>query len=114
MGLIPTNPGARLFLFVFFGFLIASFTYYLGTIKTQINAPDEIKLTDVKVSYVPETEEIVFINKKDNTMRNILSKEVVIAVFSLKATNIQQDYLASSGQGTKSGASVKADASKKK
>ena len=60
-------------------------------VSTQPDAK-EIQLTEIKVAWVPETEQVYFIDRKTNKVTSTLSKEVTTAVFSLKASAIQTDF----------------------
>jgi len=51
----------------------------------------DISLADVQVAWVPESEQIVFLDRKTNVVTK-LSKDVVFAIFSLKMASMQQEF----------------------
>jgi hypothetical protein len=53
---------------------------------------NQVQLTEIMVAWVPETEQVYFIDRKTNKVTFALSKEVTTAVFSLKASAIQTDF----------------------
>ena len=103
MGFLPEKPNLRLFAFVVIGIFAVCFCYYIGTITSMrvVELPQQINLADVKVAYVPETEEVVILDRKTTVVKYVLSKEVTVAIFTLKSTSIQQNYL-NAGQDSKS------------
>jgi hypothetical protein len=58
----------------------------------QVLPKNEIKLSEYKLLWDTETQEVTLMNRKNTTVTLVLSKEVTTAVFSLKASAIQSDF----------------------
>ena len=53
----------------------------------------DISLTDIQVAWIPESEQVIFLDRKTNSVTK-LSKDVVFAIFSLKMASMQQEFTA--------------------
>lgn len=61
------------------------------TRTTSTMAP-HVTLDQVKIAYIPETEEIIFISRSKNVVELVLSKETTTAIYSLKASAMRDTY----------------------
>lgn len=52
----------------------------------------EISLVDIQIAWIPESEQIIFIDRKTNDVTK-LSKDIVFAIFSLKLGSMQKDFI---------------------
>lgn len=74
-------------------FIVLIFVIYDNASRgNALSVPKIVTLTDYKLAYIPETEEVLFVDRKTNVVFQVLSKEVATTVFTLKAANIQQEY----------------------
>ena len=74
------------------GILIGMLLMFLNGKNAQADfGRSDISLTDIQIGWVPETEQIFFVDRKTNSITK-LSKDVVFAIFSLKMASMQQDY----------------------
>lgn len=56
------------------------------------DATPQITLDKVKIAYIPETDETIFIDRTTNAIILLFSKEATAAVYSLKSSAMQDDY----------------------
>ena len=73
--------------------LVTCFAIYDNVSRSNASAlPKIVTLPEYKLAFIPETEEILFVDKKTNIVFQVLSKEVANSIFTIKAQNIQTEY----------------------
>lgn len=60
--------------------------------REVIIQPKVVKLAEISIAYVPETQETLFLNRVTGQVDYKLSKEVTLAVLALKQLQLQADY----------------------
>lgn len=89
----------KIIILIIIGLAIAYSTvstlYIMNSVKyssIKYTNADVISMSDVKIAYVPESKQIIFLNRNTNQVRFVLSDSVSTSIMALKSYELAKDY----------------------